>query len=680
MARTARFLGVFAVGALLSGVATAAEPAPSAKGLTLEQVATMRAVSAAEISPDGTTIAYVLSVPRDPLAGDSGAPWAELHVIDAKGGQPRPFVTGEVNVSAIVWRPDGAAVSFLAKRAGDDTTALYEIPVAGGEARRVLTLAGGIESYAWSPDGASVAAVASEPEPAEVKALREKGFNQVAYEEDWRPDGLWLARPEGEQEPRRIELPGSAVTAVWNPRGDRLAVAVTPRPLTDDHYMLQRLYVADPTSGAVLARIDNPGKLSSFAWSPDGRQIAMISGADVHDDAAGSLLVAEAAGGAPRNLTAGFAGSIEAFTWRDAQVVIVLASEGTRSALYSVRESGLMGRLGWMPSGGPVFSSMRVSPQGQKAAFLGETAAHPREVFAGDLSGAAPVRLTTANPWLADVDLGRQEVVKYAARDGLALEGLLIRPTGDARPPFPLVVVVHGGPEAHYSDGWLTSYGSPGQVLAASGFAVMHPNYRGSTGRGVSFSMSSFNDPAGKEFDDIVDGVDHLIKTGLVDATRVGVTGGSYGGYATAWMATRYSERFAAGVMFVGISNLISKAGGCDIPQEDYLVHIPRRAWEEHAFLWERSPLAHAAKGRTPLLILHGKDDPRVPVGQSMELYRALKTIGKAPVRLVLYPGEGHGNRKSAARYDASLRIVEWFEHYLLGPGGDRPPYRLAYE
>jgi len=132
-------------------------------------------------------------------------------------------------------------------------------------------------------------------------------------------------------------------------------------------------------------------------------------------------------------------------------------------------------------------------------------------------------------------------------------------------------------------------------------------------------------------------------------------------------------------VMFVGITDLVSKAGGCDIPNEDYLVHIARRAWEEQAFLWERSPLSHAGNGRTPLLILHGKDDPRVPVLQSMELYRALKTIGKTPVRLVLYPGEGHGNRRAAARYDASLRIVEWFEHYLKGPGGDPPAYRIDY-
>lgn len=676
MVRVLKPFALFAVVLLAAGTGLAGEPA---SGLTLKQVATMRAVSAAQISPDGATIAYVVAVPRDPVADENGAPWAELHVVAAAGGGPRPFVTGEVNVAAVAWRPDGTAITFLAKRRGDEATALYEIALAGGEARRLLAMPGDIQAYAWSPDGASVAVVASEPESAEAKKLREKGFNQVVYEEEWRHAGLWVARPGVGGEPRRIELPGSPVTARWSPSGDRLAVAVTPRPLVDDHYMLQRIHVVDAAGGAPLARIENPGKLGDFAWSPDGRRIAMISGADAHDDDAGSLLLADAAGGAPRNLTTGFAGKVEAFVWRDPEMLVALVSEGTIGALYSVRPSGLMGRLGW-GQGGPVLGTMSVSRAGGRAAFLGDGASHPREVFAGDLSGQPPARLTTTNPWLADVDLGRQELVKYSARDGLALEGLLIRPTGDAKPPFPLVVVVHGGPEAHYSNGWLTSYGSPGQVLAARGFAVFYPNYRGSTGRGVAFSMSSFDDPAGKEFDDIVDGVDHLIKAGVADAKRVGVTGGSYGGYATAWMATRYSERFAAGVMFVGITNLVSKAGGCDIPVEDYLVHIPRRAWEEHAFLWERSPLAHAAKGRTPLLILHGKDDPRVPVGQSMELYRALRTIGTAPVRLVLYPGEGHGNRKAAARYDASLRIVQWFEHYLLGPGGDPPPYPLAYE
>jgi dipeptidyl aminopeptidase/acylaminoacyl peptidase len=240
-------------------------------------------------------------------------------------------------------------------------------------------------------------------------------------------------------------------------------------------------------------------------------------------------------------------------------------------------------------------------------------------------------------------------------------------------------MIVHGGPEGHRRNGWLSTYGSPGQVLAARGFAVFYPNYRGSTGRGVEFSKLGQADPAGGEFDDLVDAVDHLVDIGLVDRDRVGVTGGSYGGYATAWCATRYSDRFAAGVMRVGISNKISKVGTTDIPREDLLVHSRKLVYDEFEFFLERSPIAHAKGARTPLLILHGKDDPRVSVTQSREMYRALKMNTQTPVRLVLYPGEEHGNKRAAARYDYMLRSLRWMEHYLNGPGGEAPPYRLQY-
>jgi dipeptidyl aminopeptidase/acylaminoacyl peptidase len=220
-------------------------------------------------------------------------------------------------------------------------------------------------------------------------------------------------------------------------------------------------------------------------------------------------------------------------------------------------------------------------------------------------------------------------------------------------------------------------------MAAARGMAVFYPNYRGSTGRGRAFSKLSQGDPAGKEFDDLVDGVDHLIATGLVDAGKVGVTGGSYGGYATAWCSTRYSDRFAAGVMFVGISNKTSKSGTTDIPDEEFLVHALRRTWdspEDWQFFLERSPVYHAGKHATPLLIMHGKSDPRVHPSQSMELYRQLKVRNQAPVRLVFYPGEGHGNTKAAARYDYNLRMLQWFEHYLQGQGGTMPGTALNYD
>jgi len=173
-------------------------------------------------------------------------------------------------------------------------------------------------------------------------------------------------------------------------------------------------------------------------------------------------------------------------------------------------------------------------------AFVTDAPEHPREIYVLEAGSDTPRRLTDHNPWLSGELLAEQEVVTYTARDGQELQGLLIYPLNkEEGTRYPLITVVHGGPEAHYDDAWLTAYSMAGQMAAARGYAVFYPNYRGSTGRGVEFAMSSQGDLAGAEFDDIINGVDALIDRGRVDEDRVGVTGGSYGGYATAWMSTR---------------------------------------------------------------------------------------------------------------------------------------------
>ena len=312
-------------------------------------------------------------------------------------------------------------------------------------------------------------------------------------------------------------------------------------------------------------------------------------------------------------------------------------------------------------------------------AITADSPRHPAEVFALPADASAPKRLTTSNAWLESQRLAPHEVITHKARDGQELQGILVRPL-DSKDRAPLILYVHGGPESHVTNGWLTGYATPGQVAAARGFAVFYPNYRGSTGRGVAFSKLSQGDPAGKEFDDLVDAVDHLVTIGVADKAKVGITGGSYGGYATGWASTYYSERFAAGVMFVGISDKISRVGTTDIANEEYLVHARKRPWDAWQFFVERSPIYHAGKSRTPLLILHGKDDPRVHPTQSLELYRYLKLHGRSPVRLVWYPGEQHGNRRAASRLDYNLRMMRWFEHYLKGPGGEPPPAQIEYD
>jgi dipeptidyl aminopeptidase/acylaminoacyl peptidase len=389
-------------------------------------------------------------------------------------------------------------------------------------------------------------------------------------------------------------------------------------------------------------------------------------------------MVVGAAGGTIRDLLPTLPGHVATFDWRDADTLIYAADVGAETEVGSVSTKGNGARI-ILSRGQLVVTGIDVDDDGA-AALVANTAAHPDELYTMQLAAGDPKRRTTSNEWLGGLRFAEQRVITYKARDGLELEGILIHPLDyDKGRRYPLILVVHGGPESHYRNGWLTAYSSPGQVAAARGFALFYPNYRGSTGRGVKFSRISQAAATGPEFDDLVDGVDHLIATGLVDRDKVGITGGSYGGYASAWGATYYSDRFAASIPFVGISDAISKVGTTDIPYEMFDVHHRKWLWEDWDYFAKASPIYYVKRNRTPTLILHGKDDPRVHPSQSLELYRHLKVIGQAPVRLVLYPGEGHGNRKSAARFDYALRTLRWMEHYLQGPGGKPPDADLDY-
>jgi dipeptidyl aminopeptidase/acylaminoacyl peptidase len=658
-------------------------PAPD-DSLSLKQIAELSAIGAAAISPDAKFVAYTRSVPRKPGIDEDGTSWSELWLLDAKSGAQRPFVTGKVGVSSVDWLPDSSAVTFVQKRSDDKAASLYVLPVDGGEARRALACAEGVGAYSLSPDGKRVAYLAPEPEKASVKKAREKGFAQEIYEEDWRAARVWIASLFDETaKPTALTLVGHAHSVRWSPVDDRVLVAVAPTPAVDDEYMEQRLVVVDVAKNAVVAKIDNTGKLGGAAWSPDGARIAFVSAADKNDPSAGRLMIAASSGGKPAELQPGLEGDCNAFGWQNASNLLTVTHRGVWSTLDKLTlgaDGALASAKQLVATGGPVLTSMTLSDDGQHAAFVASAPTHPPELYTMSHGDAAPARRTNSNAWLDKLRLAPQELVTYKARDGQSIEGLLVRPLDEvAGRRYPLVMYVHGGPESHHSNGWLTNYGDPAQTLAANGYFVMHTNYRGSTGRGVAFSKLSQGDPAGKEFDDLIDAVDFLVGKGWVDSAKVGVTGGSYGGYATAWLSTRHSGRFAAGVMFVGISDKLSKVGTTDIPNEEYYVHALHRPWEKWSFLLERSPIHEAGNCRTPLLILHGKDDPRVNPGQSREMYRHLKLRSKAPVRLVLYPGEGHGNRKAAARYDYSLRLVQWFDHYLRGSGGEMPAWELDY-
>lgn len=678
---------LFVVGCLigLPAMAVAAE-----RGMTPQDVARLNYVGSALMSPDGTRIAYTISRPRDPFAEpaeyepgyEDGSPKVELHVMTVEDGASRAYIT-EGRFGGLQWTPDGSAISFTAKRGDDKHRSLYVLPIAGGEARRVLAHETDIGGYSWHPNGGRVAFIAGPKEDKKKKDLEKKGFKAEVYEEELHNDALWIADLKKGFDPhRKLEIDGHVMSAEWNPMGDRLLTKISPSPLIDDEYMASRIRIVNPETGEITTRIENPGKLGQVEWSPDGTHIAMISAADIHDPAEGRLVVVPAGGGEMRDLIPNYAGHVKSIAWQGIDTVMFIGDEGCETVFGEVKMDGT-GLKKLVETPGMILGSVSLSKIGNRGAFVATSPTHYRELFYMAHGDKTPKRMTITNPWLSEIDFGEQSVVKYKARDGVELEGILIKPVGHASGArVPCIVCVHGGPESHESNGWQTHYSRPGQVAAARGFAVFYPNYRGSTGRGVEFSMSSQGRYGQEEFDDVVDGVKHLVAEGLVDEARVGITGGSYGGYASAWGATALTEHFAASVMFVGISEQFSKFGTTDIPNEMNLVHSRTWPWKDEELFRRSSPIMYAEQARTPILIMHGKNDTRVHPSQSMILYRYLKTLGKVPVRLVFYPGEGHGNRKSGARLDYNLRMLQWMEHYLA-PGDHRndppPPHELDY-
>ena len=686
------FLASSSLGCAASATAKARPaPGPAEDLLQLKDLTRIRHVMQAIPSPDGKHQAYLLRVPRVPLEDEDGPAYSELHIVSSEG-ESRPFVTGKVSVRNIAWSPDGKGVSFITKRKGDSHPALYWIALSGGEAARIFSHEAGIQGYHWHPEGKQIAFTGHGPEDKKKKGLKKKGFKAQIIEEDVKASRLWVAdiqksvhtsqrnKPE-KPKARELPLEGSVSIPRWSPDGSKIAIAVAPTPLIDDHYMKRKIAILDAQSGKELLRIQVPGKLASFRWSPKGKFIALNAGADQYDSSPGRLLLADALTGKIKNLLPELLGDVKGLNWKGEDALNLVIDKGTRThlATLSLKEGS---KVEIAKEALPFVAwNYAFSADGKTAGAGGSQAHHAAEVYTLDLESGSATRITNHNPWLEKIRMGKQETIRYKAADGLEIEGVLIHPvTRKKKERVPLIVSVHGGPESHIKDGWLSWYGTPGQVFAGRGFAVFFPNYRGSTGRGLAYTKGDYGDPAGKEFDDIVNGVDYLASTGLVDVKRVGITGGSYGGYASAWGATFYTKRFAASVPFVGVTNLLSKSGTTEITNEMKLVHYGKHAWDDWEFFTKRSPIYHAEGSVTATLIMHGTADTRVDAGQSQELFRHLKIRGKAPVRLVLYPGEGHGNRKAASRLDYSIRILRWMEHYLKGDGGDPPPYEIDYD
>ncbi|MGA8922013.1 MAG: prolyl oligopeptidase family serine peptidase, partial [Candidatus Dormiibacterota bacterium] len=591
------------------------------------------------------------------------------------------------------WSPNGRRLAFISRIGPADQ--LFVTELATGQTTQVSAVPEGASSPAWSPDGSRIAfvgmvrsdpgAVVEDPRPPEgPDQIHRTPVARVIRRLDYKHDGqgfvdgryhhLFLVSPEGGDVTKLTSGAWDVSGFDWAPDSTRLVVAGNAEPGAD----LQRelnLYLVD--LGANRQRLGGGFQLSSPIWSPRGDQIAFIAPNGLDAGLLERLWVVPLTGGGPRCLTAGFDQGVN-----DSVITDMRAGHGTR-----VRWSAEGDRI-YFPASGPgvtavhsvdLDGNVREEAGGRRRVYDFDVAAGVLAFCASDadqpgelhmLTQGAEARLTDLNPWLRDRYIAQPEHHEFTAPDGWQLEGWILKPAGlDPNRLYPMVMEIHGGPHGQY--GW--SFFHELQVLAGMGYVVFYLNPRGSDGYGERFRREVVRDWGGKDYADLMSSLDQVVeRTGYIDTNRMGVGGGSYGGYMTNWILGQ-TDRFSAAVSMRSISNLVSEYSQHDIVLWGALELGPP-PWPDLDELWRRSPIRYVQNFRTPLLLTCGEMDLRCAISQSEELFGALRLLGKT-VELVRFPDESHDlsrNGRPDRRVERLRRIAGWFERFLGTAAVDR--------
>ena len=650
---------LFLVNAVLQGGRT----------ITKEDIVNLQYVFSPAMSPDGDNIAYVLSVPRrdDEKPGPRHSQIWVKRIDDKK---PVQFTSSAYDSYAPQWSWKGREITFLSRRKEiSDLTQLYSIPVDGGEASLFLEHTAGIGPYRWSPDGAWIAFVSTDTLSAEKTQIMEKGYDMVVKDKDYRYQRLWLHNIRTGKTDLIFNNDLHVHDFIWSEDSKTIVFQGTEKPGADPGLMDRVLFKVKIPRNRPRKILNTPGKLGAMDISPDGKKLAFLGAVSRNDPLPQTLFTVLL--NKPEKIIS-HQGQDESFydlQWVDDKTLLARSVRGTKTVLSLIQDQDSKNKEAVFQkdiySPGYIISSARLHRRSGQLLITGHSNKHPNELFVKDLFQNNLVRITRSNPFLRDLDLGQQETITWSSMGGLKIQGVVTYPPNYRKGSrYPLILQIHGGPEGVTLQGWNTSTGYPVQLLAAEGYVVLQPNYRGSGGRGVDFSKSDHDDLGGLEYQDVLQGVDHLIKAGVVNAGKVGTGGWSYGGYFSALGATAYSHRFKASMVGAGLTNMISFMGTTDIPYEMSIVHWDSWWFDEMDLHWDRSPLAHINKARTPTLVIHGLKDERVHPEQGLELYQALKIKG-VDTELVFYPREPHGLRERAHQLDYIERLVGWYNKYV---------------
>jgi dipeptidyl aminopeptidase/acylaminoacyl peptidase len=624
----------------------------------------VKAVGAVRVSPDGNKVVYTVSSPV--MAPDKSEFVTQIWLANTDGSETVQLTYAEKSSDNPRWSPDGKMLAFTSGRSGK--TNLYMLRIAGGESEQLTDVKSGVGNFAWSPDGTRIAFVLRDAPTDE----EEKG-NKGKDDWKWIDENVKLNRlnvvnvqkdANGKRDLRVLTKEGNIEGDFdWSPDSKTIVFTRTRTPKVD-YWPSADLFAVDVVSGTVKSLAATNAAESGPAFSPDGKSISFL----ISDDPprwAGyrRIAVIPAGGGAPRLLAETFDAQPGVIDWsNDGKRLYFVETRGTVSRLATIDVTS--GAVTDLNKGNEVLGAVSFNNSRSMIGFTMQSSDKAPEAFVTSIQRFAPVQVSRANADLPKLPVGKTEVVKWKSKDGQEIEGLLTYPVGYKQGTrVPLLLVIHGGPAGVFTQSFVAGRGPyPIASFSSSGYAVLRPNPRGSSGYGQKFRFANIKDWGGGDYQDLMTGVDHVIGMGVADPERLGVMGWSYGGFMTSWVITQ-TKRFKAASAGAAVTNLMSFIGTADIPSfiPDYFGGQP---WENLEIYRTHSAMFNAKGVSTPTLIQHGEADERVPISQGFEFYNALK-VQNVPVRMITFPRMPHGLTEPKMILKSKQTNMEWFEKYL---------------
>lgn len=674
-----------AVVALTASLACAQAREAAKHAITFDDLIKMHRVGDAQISPGGKWVAYTVSTPD--LEANRSA--SDIWLVPTSGGDPVQL-TQSGHDSSPVWSPDGKTIAFLSSRSG--TSQVYLLSMEGGEAQQFTHLSTGADLVKWSPDGKTVAFTSgvypdckddacngsrdAEKEKNKVKAhvAEHLLYRHWTHWFDGKRSHLFVVSADGSGTPRDL-TPGANYDVPPDERGGSGDLNFSPdskelcfTAVTDPVEALSTngdLFVV-PVSGGEAKRITTQkGFDGEPTYSPDGKYIAYHSQLTPgYESDRWRMMLYDRAAHKIEDLTAGFDRSVGEIAWSaDSNTIYFTAEDETLQPIYEMAPSVRAEPKKLIANS--YNSGISLSGDGETLVFERTSLTKPAEIFAAAGDGSGVRQITHHNDEiLASLKMNEPETFWFEGAAGTRVQAMLIRPPDfDSTKKYPLLVLLHGGPQTMWSNAW--GYRWNPQVFSAPGYVTLMINRRGSTGYGQKFTDEITGDWGGKAYLDVMDGVDFVLKKfPFSDGSRMAAAGGSYGGYLADWIAT-HSGRFKAIISHAGVYDLSSMYATEELWFEEH--DMQGTPWSNPESYHKWAPATYAAdlgKFKTPTLVIDGELDFRVPYTQSLEFFNTLQRQ-EVPSKLVIFPDEGHWVLKPQNSRFWYKNFLDWLATYL---------------